>query len=79
MNTTGRLKLISNTFSKLHEQLSSLRSHVEALDDQEAIKYLEPLEFGLLAPMRRLRRHLEIPYDWHDDVTHMQKAAPDEK
>lgn len=79
MNTTGRKKLISNTFAKLHEQLSSLRYHVEALDDDDAIKRLDALEFGLLAPMRRLRLYLEIPYDWHDDVTYLQKAASDGK
>ena len=63
MNTC---KLISNSFDKLHEQLSVVRSHVESLDDPVACKLLESLEFGLLAPMRKLRMHLGIPYDWHE-------------
>jgi hypothetical protein len=75
MNTTGRKKLISNTFAKLHEQLSSLRSHVEALEDPDALAGLESVEFGLLGPMRRLRLYLEIPYDWHDESVTEKKAA----
>jgi hypothetical protein len=71
----GRKKLISNTFGKLHEHLSSLRSHVEALGDPEAMDRLEALEFGLLAPMRRLRLHLDIPYDWHDETVSPNKES----
>ncbi len=59
-------RLLSNCFNKLHEQLSLVRSHVEDLGDPEAAKILESMEFGLLAPMRRLRLHLDIPYDWHE-------------
>lgn len=59
-------KLLSNAFNKLHEQLSIVRGHVENLDDCEARKLVEQMEFGLLAPMRKLRIHLDIPYDWHE-------------
>lgn len=59
-------KLMSNAFNKLHEQLSVVRSHVEAIEDQEAARLFDAMEFGLLAPMRKLRVHLDIPYDWHE-------------
>jgi hypothetical protein len=62
-------KLMSNAFDKLHEQLSVVRAHVETLEDPEAKKMFESMEFGLLAPMRRLRLHLDIPYDWHERRT----------
>ncbi len=54
MHTDSR-KLISNAFDKMHEQLSLIRSHVEETDDPVAQKLMESMEFGLLAPMRKLR------------------------
>ena len=63
-------KLIAHSFDKLHEQLSVLRSHVEESDDPVARDFLQAMEFGLLSPMRKLRLHMNIPYDWH-----VQKAA----
>ena len=66
MKGVNTCKLISNSFNKLHEQLSVVRSHVESLDDPVAHNLLDSLEFGLLAPMRKLRMHLGIPYDWHE-------------
>lgn len=66
MQEVNHRKLISNAFNKLHEQLSVVRAHVETLEDPAAEKFLESMEFGLLAPMRRLRIHLDIPYDWHE-------------
>ncbi len=59
-------KLISNAFNKMHDQLSIIRSRVELLDDPAAMNLVDSMEFGLLAPMRKLRLHLDIPYDWHD-------------
>jgi hypothetical protein len=59
-------KLISLAFDKLHEQLTIIRLHVDDLGDPAAQKLMESMEFGLLAPMRKLRKHLEIPYDWHE-------------
>jgi hypothetical protein len=73
MTEVNHRKLMSNSFNKLHEQLSVVRSHVEALDDSEARKLVESMEFGLLAPMRKLRIRLDIPYDWHE-----QKAGTGE-
>jgi len=66
MHHTPALKLMSNSFNKLHEQLSAIRRHLEQVNDPEAEKLFRSMEFGLLAPMRRLRRHLDIPYDWHE-------------
>lgn len=66
MNHTVSRKLMSNAFNKLHEQLSVVRSHVETLEDPEAGRLFDAMEFGLLAPMRKLRVHLDIPYDWHE-------------
>ena len=66
MQNVNYRKLLSNSFDKLHEQLSMLRSHVEAMDDPVARRHLESMEYGLLAPMRKLRLHLAIPYDWHE-------------
>jgi hypothetical protein len=66
MHNVNYLKLISNCFDKLHEQLSILRAHVESLDDPVARSLLESMECGLFAPMRKLRLRLDIPYDRHD-------------
>lgn len=66
MENINHRKLMSNSFNKLHEQLSLLRSHVDTLDDAESRRLLDSMEFGLLAPMRRLRLRLDIPYDWHE-------------
>jgi hypothetical protein len=66
MEDANHRKLISNAFNKLHEQLSVVRAHVETLQDPTAQDLLESMEFGLLAPMRRLRVHLDIPYDWRE-------------
>ena len=69
-------RLLSNAFNKLHEQLSLVRSHIEGLDDEEAEKLLETMEFGLLAPMRKLRLHLDIPYDWHERRNTLKEVSP---
>jgi len=74
MTDVNYLKLMSNSFNKLHDQLSVIRGHAEALDDAEAVKLVEAMEFGLLARMRKLRVHLRIPYDWHE-----QRASDKER
>ena len=66
MTDVNHLKLMSNSFNKLHDQLSVIRGHAEALNDSEAVKLVEAMELGLLAPMRKLRVYLRIPYDWHE-------------
>jgi hypothetical protein len=66
MEGVNRRKLLSNSFNKLHEQLSVIRSHVDAMEDPQAEELLEGMELGLLAPLRKLRMHLDIPYDWHE-------------
>ena len=75
METVNHRKLIFNAFNKLHEQLSIVRCHVETLGDAEAQELLESMEFGLLAPMRRLRVHLDIPYDWREPRSAAQEVA----
>lgn len=75
MAEVNHRKLMSNSFNKLHEQLSVVRSHVEALEDPEARKLVESMEFGLLAPMRKLRIRLDIPYDWHEQKIATGEAA----
>lgn len=57
---------MSNSFDKLHEQLSILRAHAKNFDDPRVEEFVTKMEFGLLAPMRQLRLSLEIPYDWHE-------------
>lgn len=75
MAEVNHRKLMSNSFTKLHEQLSLVRSHIESLDDPTARKLMESMEFGLLAPMRKLRIHLDIPYDWHEKKLETMEAA----
>ena len=69
-NTVSSRKLLSNSFDKMHSQLSIIRSHVEELNDAGAAKLIEQMEHGLLSPMRKLRLILDIPYDWHDGAGH---------
>ncbi len=76
MENVNHRKLMSNSFSKLHEQLSIVRSHVEPLQDSEASRLLECMEFGLLAPLRKLRLHLNIPYDWHESKARPKGEQP---
>jgi len=66
---------VSHAFDKLHEQLSLVRSHVDSLDDPVAARLFESMEFGLLAPMRKLRLHLDIPYDWHEQRGSAKESA----
>ncbi|MBI5248419.1 MAG: hypothetical protein HY912_02895 [Desulfomonile tiedjei] len=75
MREANHRKLMSNSFNKLHEQLSVVRSHVEAMEDPVARKLLESMEFGLLAPMRKLRVHLDIPYDWHEQKAETMECS----
>ena len=66
------LKLLSNTFNKLHEQLSLLVAHVKKLNDPGAEELVRQMEIGLLSPMRKLRYRLEIPYDWHEKTEYRE-------
>ncbi|MBM4328578.1 MAG: hypothetical protein FJ118_15610 [Deltaproteobacteria bacterium] len=75
MNEVSHLKLMSNSFDKLHDQLSVIRGHAEALNDEEAVKLVGAMEFGLLAPLRKLRAHLRIPYDWHEQRNPRKERA----
>jgi len=75
MQSVDPRRLVSNAFDKLHEQLSMVRSHVDSLDDPVARRLFEAMEFGLLAPMRKLRLHLDIPYDWHEQRASEKEAS----
>ena len=75
MSISNHRRLMSNSFNKLHEQLSILRSHVEVLGDPVAQALLESMEYGLLAPMRKLRMHLDIPYDWKPQAGKQQRSG----
>ena len=75
MASTNHRRLMSHSFNKLHEQLSILRSHVEALGDPVAQTLLESMEYGLLAPMRKLRMHLEIPYHWKPQAARQSRSG----
>jgi hypothetical protein len=75
MQSVDPRKRVSNAFDKLHEQLSLVRAHVDSLDDPVARKLFESMEFGLLAPMRKLRLHLDIPYDWHEQRASAKEAS----
>jgi hypothetical protein len=75
MQSGDTRKRVSNAFDKLHEQLSLVRTHVDSLNDPVARKLFESMEFGLLAPMRKLRLHLDIPYDWHEQRVSAREAA----
>ena len=68
-------KSVANSFDILHEQLSALRSLVESMDDPVARRHFESMEYGLLAPMRKLRMHLAIPYDWHQEKPITEEAV----
>ncbi len=59
-------KLLSNAFDKIHEQMALLRSHLETSPDATARELLVNMECGLMAPMRRMRLHMDIPYSWSE-------------
>lgn len=62
------LKFLSCAFGRVHDHLSSLRSHACALGDPRTWELVTSLELGMLKSMRKLRLHLDIPYDWHERV-----------
>lgn len=64
MKKRTRLRRICTAFDKIHAQLSIIRSHIETLENVEAIKHFSEMEIGMLAPMRHLRLALNIPYNW---------------
>lgn len=60
------LKFLSCAFGRIHDHLSSLRTHACTLGDPKTWELVTSLELGMLKSMRKLRLHLEIPYDWHE-------------
>ncbi len=66
MQRSDDLKRMAHAFDKLHHQLSVLRLHLESQDDPQVVRLFRSMESGLLGPMRKLRKHLHIPYDWRD-------------
>lgn len=60
------LKFLANAFDCVHDYLSSLRAHAASLGDPRTWELVTSLELCLLKSMRRLRLHLDIPYDSHE-------------
>lgn len=61
-----KLKRVDTCFDRIHTTLRCLYEHIESLDDKEVQALYNKLECGTLAPMRRLRLHLGIPYNWQE-------------
>jgi hypothetical protein len=49
-------------FDAFHRTLTLLRHHIEELDDSQALELVDEIEFRTLAPIRKLRLLLDIPY-----------------
>lgn len=60
------VKLLSNAFDKIHILLSLVRAHVEKCGNNEAIKTLNEMEPIFLSLLHKLRKLMDIPYDWHE-------------
>jgi hypothetical protein len=56
-------KVLTKSFNQIHKELEVIRNLTDLLDDAVATEITKELEFSLLAPIRRLRAHLEIPFD----------------
>ena len=63
-----KLKRVDTCFDRIHTTLRCLYEHIESLDDKEVKDLFNKLECGTLAPMRRLRLHLGIPYNWQENT-----------
>lgn len=61
------LKQIARHFDKIHVELAYLREHIDTLEDETAEEFFNQMEFGALSPMRKLRKHLSIPYVWQEN------------
>lgn len=60
------LRFLSDAFARVHDYLSSLRSHATSMGDPTTWELVTNLQLGVLRFMRRLRLLLDIPYDWHE-------------
>lgn len=69
------LRFLSDAFARVHDYLSSLRSHATSLGDPRTWELVTNLELGVLRFMRRLRLLLDIPYDWHERVENLQEDS----
>jgi hypothetical protein len=56
-------KVLTKAFNQIHKELEVIRTLTDSLDDEVATEITKELEFNLLAPIRRLRAHLDIPFD----------------
>jgi hypothetical protein len=61
-------RALYDAMDRVHSALAMMRVATEDFDDPEAMALLAQMEFGALAPMRKLRLHLNIPYDWAKGV-----------
>jgi hypothetical protein len=62
MTNQQQIKL-SDVFARIHDQLTMVREILEECGDETALQLLEQMESGTLLPMRRIRLHLDVPYD----------------
>ena len=63
---TTTLRLLSNCMDKMHILLSSMKTHVQDTGIREAKDAMSQLEVNACIALHRLRRALDIPYDWHE-------------
>lgn len=63
---TSTLRLLSNCMDKMHVVLSNMKSHVEDTGNPEAIVTMMELDLNTCIGIHRLRKELDIPYDWHE-------------
>lgn len=59
-------RTLHSRFSMIHEHLSDIRTAIEKCPDDISSILVEQMEMGALAPMLRLRKWLDIPYDYTD-------------
>lgn len=62
----ARLALVQH-FIDLHQSLGLVRCILLELKDTEALELLDQMGLGLIAPMKRLRDHLNVPYSVKED------------
>lgn len=65
-NLDTNLRLLSNCMDKMHILISDIRAHAEKSGDVEACIAAIELELTVCIRLRRIRKILDIPYDWHE-------------
>jgi hypothetical protein len=55
-------KELCECFNEIHWQFEAVKDRVEALNDPNANALYKRMEVGCLAPMRKIRLYLGVPY-----------------